>query len=259
MEKSNTYADRTYHEITDIRDRRKIERIRNIIPDDVHTIIDVGCGNGLITNELDKDFDILGVDINLSKLEYVRAPKLQASCDNIPRPDQSFDLVFSSEMIEHLPDDLFTRTLKEFERLSSKYILITVPNREPLHKLQVRCKNCGMNYHKNGHLQRFTENRLTELFPGWEIIFVEAFGKPVRDYSKSIASLKHQWVPPEAWLPPHWVKTQGVPYHYCIHCGHKNQTKPRFHPLGFFLDSLNTLISRKYPSHLMILLKRNTA
>ena len=256
MEQTNTYANREYNEITDIRDQRKVERIRKVIPKDVSSIIDIGCGNGLITNELEKDYDILGVDINASKLHFVRAPKIQASCDEIPKPDQSFDLVFSSEMIEHLPDDLYARTLKEFERLSRKYILLTVPNREPLHKLQVRCTHCGKMYHKNGHLQHFSLESIHELFPAWEVIYLEEFGKPSRDYKKTLARLKHQLTPPAAWIPSHWVKSQGVPYHFCIYCGGRNETKPRFNLLAFLLDSLNTLVSSKHPGHLMICLKR---
>ncbi len=258
MEEPNVYANRTYTEITDIRDQRKVDRIRAVIPDDVRSIIDIGCGNGLITNELARDFDVLGADINASKLEFVNAPHIQASCDQIPRPDHSFDLVFSSEMIEHLPDKLFLRTLEEFERLSRKYILITVPNNEPLHKLQVQCEKCHKRYHKNGHLQSFTKGSIKKLFPSWKIVKLEEFGKPVRGYKKWLADLKHTFTPPESWIPSHWVKTQGVPYHFCLHCGAKNHIRSRYHVLSFILDSFNTLISPKFPSHLLICLERKS-
>jgi SAM-dependent methyltransferase len=253
------YAKRKYEEITDIRDQKKLHRILEIIPEDVKTIIDIGCGNGLMTNELGKTYDILGVDINKSKLQYVTVPHLQASCDAIPKPAQSFDLVFSSEMIEHLPDELFLNTLKEFERLSRKYILITVPNREPLYKLTVKCNQCDKTYHKNGHLQRFNKESIISLFPDWQILALEEFGKPVRSYKKFLADIKHQLAPAKSWIPAHWIKTQGVPYHFCIHCGHKNELKPHFHPVSFAADSINTLLSSRHPSHLMILLQRKTA
>lgn len=252
------YAERKYEEITDIRDQKKLRRILEVIPDQVKTVIDIGCGNGLMTNELGKTYDILGVDINESKLQYVTVPHLKASCDAIPKPDQSFDLVFSSEMIEHLPDLLFLNTLKEFDRLSKKYILITVPNREPLHKLLVKCNNCGKTYHKNGHLQRFSKESIISLFPDWQILTLEEFGKPVRSYKKFLADLKHELAPSKSWIPAHWIKTQGVPYHFCIHCGYKNELKPHFHPVSFATDSINSLLSSRHPSHLMILLQRKT-
>ncbi len=257
MDSKNTYAERTYTEITDIRDKQKLDRLLGVIPDEVKTIVDIGCGNGLITNELHKSFDVLGADINASKLRFVKAPHIQASCDAIPRPDKSFDLVFSSEMIEHLPDDLFDRTLREFERLSKHYILITVPNREPLHKLQVRCNQCGRVYHKNGHLQNFSKESIAGLFPGWKVAALQEFGKPVRGYKKYLARLKHQLTPPQAWIPSHWIKSQGVPYHFCIHCGARNELKGAFNPIAFAIDSVNTLISAKHPSHLLILLRKN--
>ena len=210
----NTYQQREYQEITDIYDPRKVQELFSIIPASVRTIIDIGCGNGLITNELNKRFDVLGVDVNASKLQYVHGKKLQAACDEIPRPDHSFDLVFSSEMLEHLPDDVFERTLKEFERLAKDYILITVPNNEDLDKLLVHCENCGKNYHKNGHLRSFTLNSFKGRISGFEPIDERLYGKRVRKYSPLLAKLKHSLTPPRSWIPSHWVNTMGVSYHF---------------------------------------------
>lgn len=250
------YKNREYDQITDIQDQKKIERLLSIIPDDVKNIIDIGCGNGLITNELNRYFKVLGVDINASKLKYVEGPSLQSSCDEIDRPDQSFDLVFSSEMIEHLEDDLLHAALKEMDRLSKKYILITVPNKEPLHKLQVKCEACGAIYHKNGHLHSFTLEKLDSLHPNWKVLEKIEYGRKMRNYKKSLATIKHKVAPPSAWIPKQWVKSQGVNQSFCTKCGHKNILAPKFHPLAFGIDALNTVTSPKFLSHLMVLFEK---
>ena len=241
----NPYAERQYSEITDIRDQKKLDLLAEVIPDEVKTIADIGCGNGLITNILHKNYEVLGVDINASKLQYVEAPVLQSSCDAIDRPDRSFDLVFSSEMLEHLPEDLYLRTLQEFERLADKYILITVPYRESLEKLVVKCNSCGRTYHKNGHLRSFNERTLAGVFKHFDLKEVKTFGNGIRSYPDWLAALKHSYVPPSGWIPGYWVKTMGVPYHFCIHCGAKNPLSPKFSPLGFLLDGFNRIFSPK--------------
>jgi len=45
----------------DLRD--KINLVIDYIPEDVKTILDVGCGNGVITNELAKRYKVTGVDM----------------------------------------------------------------------------------------------------------------------------------------------------------------------------------------------------
>ncbi|MTI22749.1 class I SAM-dependent methyltransferase [Fulvivirga sp. RKSG066] len=250
------YENRSYESVTDIRNKNKVDKLFKLIPEDVNTVIDIGCGNGLITNELGKHYDVLGVDINESKLKFVETNKLKSSCDSIPKPDKSFDMVFSSEMIEHLDDDLFNRTMNEFDRLSKKYILITIPNKEPLHKLVVKCKNCHKLYHKNGHLRSFDTNSVKSLHPNWEVITTEEFGGNVRNYHKSLASLKHKLTPADSWIPNYWIKNQGVNYHFCIHCIHKNELKYRFHPISFALDTLNIMTTGKSKSHLLALFKK---
>ncbi|MEJ2005069.1 MAG: class I SAM-dependent methyltransferase, partial [Cyclobacteriaceae bacterium] len=227
-----SYASREYTEITDIRDPEKIRILLDLIPDDVHSIIDIGCGNGLITNKLNEKYNVLGCDVNSSKLRYVKGPKLQASCDDIPREDRSFDMVFSSEMLEHLPERLYRDTLKEFSRLAESYVLITVPYNEDLHKLEVKCGSCGQIYHKNGHLRSFDETSFNDKFSGFKTVYTSLYGKPVRKYIRWLADLKHSLTPPNAWIPKHWVITMGVNYHFCIHCGHRNELKPVFNPFA---------------------------
>ena len=137
---------------------QKTEFLKKVIPPDVKSVIDIGCGNGLITRELKNIFPVVvGCDISAEALSFIEGETICSSCDSIPVSDQSFDLVFSSEMIEHLDDTVLKGAISEMSRISRKYILITVPNSEVMAGAEVKCNICGCVFHQSGHLQRFTE------------------------------------------------------------------------------------------------------
>ncbi|MBL6448334.1 class I SAM-dependent methyltransferase [Fulvivirga sp. 29W222] len=254
----SNYAQRTYEEIIDIKDDKKVKVIKQLIPKDVKTIVDIGCGNGLITNQLAATYDILGVDINPTKLKHVKTKTLESSCNKIELPDKSFDLVFSSELLEHLPEQLLRETLSEFERLSKKYILITVPNKESLIKLMVKCDSCKKLYHKNGHLHSFDFKTLDVMFTDFRILEKMEFGPLIRAYNNILGKTKHALTPASSWIPKFWSKKQGISYTYCLHCGKKNETKHRFHPIAFGLDMINLALSKKNKSQLIALFERKS-
>lgn len=53
----------------------KIAKVLEFIPEDVSSIIDVGCGNGVITNILAQHFDVTAVDRSQQALSHVNAKK----------------------------------------------------------------------------------------------------------------------------------------------------------------------------------------
>jgi len=137
--------------------------IIKLIPSDVVTILDAGCGNGAVTNDLSKSWDVLGCDISEAALKNVSAPSVVADLCNLPFNDACFDLVLASDVIEHLPDEIYRQALKELARLSKKYVLIAVPYREILEAAQVTCPACGCRYHAHLHQRIYTEDDLDGL------------------------------------------------------------------------------------------------
>ena len=102
-------SDKKYSEGTEI-DRTSKTYTINMVPDErALTILDVGCGTGLNSQKLAaKGHTIEGVDISEVAVKlYNERGFAGRTCDlavGIPSPSEKYDLVFCSEVIEHIVD-----------------------------------------------------------------------------------------------------------------------------------------------------------
>lgn len=226
--------------------KEKIERVLQIIPKDVQSIIDVGCGNGLITNVLGELYQVIAVDRSPEALKYVKTKKIQASCDKIPLNDKSADMVFSSELLEHLPDEILQDTVAEFKRLSKKYIFITVPNDENPDKLSIQCPKCGYIYNSPNHLRSFDIKKLQSLFPNHKLLTTFTFGRKVRYYNRGVMNLKKHISPAASWIPFYWMEKEKRKT-ICPSCEHIFHNPYKFNALALCCDIINIALSPKKP------------
>jgi SAM-dependent methyltransferase len=127
--------------------------------------LDAGCGNGYLASRLAEPVKHgWGTDLSLARLR--EAAKLfpnvsftRASIFEQPFRDHSFDLVTAVEVVEHLETP--PRAIMELKRLTSRYILVTVPYRGALQLLH--CPHCNKSYYHDGHVQSFDEERMAGL------------------------------------------------------------------------------------------------
>lgn len=143
------------------------ERVRitiSMIPRDVRSIIDAGCGDGRVTNKLLEFYNVVGFDSSKTALKHVKCEKIRGGSDYIPFKDNTFDLVLATELLEHLNDDIYKKTLKEFERISRRYILASVPHKEKPYETYVKCKDCGNIYSAYYHQRYFDEKKNSNLY-----------------------------------------------------------------------------------------------
>ncbi len=101
-----------------------IERVAKIAGEKEFSILDVGCGDGVALWLLSKRLPhakLSGVEpvpeaLAVAKMMIPKADVRQSSADSLPFPDASFDIVISSDVIEHVenPDTM----LKEIHRVA---------------------------------------------------------------------------------------------------------------------------------------------
>lgn len=156
----------------------RLDLVNKIIPSNVKTILDVGCGSGALTNYFDNNrYEITGLDRSKEALKHYKHNKIEGSVDRLPFADNSFDLVICSDVLEHLPSDILKKTIDELKRVSGKYLLIISPNNEELLQNSTQCKKCGTIYHINNHLHSFNIDNLKQMFvDDFDINLISYFG-----------------------------------------------------------------------------------
>ena len=102
------------------------------------TFLDVGCGEGVLTQRWAARIDgpVVGIDLDDPQLhaewEQRTAPNLSyrvMKAENLPFGDAEFDVATAIEVLEHVPDP--EHTVAEMARVASGHLIVSVP-REPL-------------------------------------------------------------------------------------------------------------------------------
>lgn len=100
-----------------------------LLPKDA-LIIDIGCGNGYFTYYLSKLSQTIGIDFSYNMLKQNPCENLfQASSTKLPFKDNSFNMVFCSNLLHHLENWELDQTLLEMKRISKQYVVLSEPNR----------------------------------------------------------------------------------------------------------------------------------
>lgn len=114
-------------------------RILKDLATQANTILDLGCGEGSRLNKLSGRSSMVGVDfsqtaIELAKKNYPRINFIKADLEKIPLKDNSFDLVYSAFVLEHLtnPETVLHEAIRLVKN-NGKIVLIApnygAPNR----------------------------------------------------------------------------------------------------------------------------------
>lgn len=153
----------------------RLNKIIDIIPEDVLSLLDVGYGNGVFLHLLQsKRKGIYSVGLERSKIAVEVAYKnfnvkvIEGDVSSLPFKDREFDCITALEVIEHLPYGVYEKAINEFERVSKKYIIISVPYKDNLALTQ--CPYCGCKFNPNFHFRRFDERVIKSLFSNFKLV-----------------------------------------------------------------------------------------
>ncbi len=82
--------------------QQRIEHTLELVPSEVYTVLDVGFGDGTVSNQLVAEgLKVTGADLSIQALKYFEGKGVLASIDRLTFPDRCFDLVVFAEVLEH--------------------------------------------------------------------------------------------------------------------------------------------------------------
>lgn len=144
-----------------------IKKTIRILPK--NTLLDVGCGNGYFTYHLAKLCDVTGLDFSEQMLKINPHHKLiQGDAESLPFKDNSFDIVFCSNLLHHLKNP--QTAVREMWRVAKNYVILSEPNRNnPLMLLFGLIKK-----EERGSL-KFTKNYMNKLATKASLIMLKSF------------------------------------------------------------------------------------
>lgn len=129
------------------------------------TVLDAGCGRGdVVAHLLRKGYEARGVEVSqfaVQNGEVVTGEVLQGDLASLPFPDRHFDLVFSSEVLEHIPADQIPKVARELVRVCGRRLFLTISLRPSSQNNAFHCTLRSRNW--------------------WEQRFIEAGAQPVSD------------------------------------------------------------------------------
>ncbi len=202
-------------------EKERIFEIIKIIPSDTKSILDVGCGNGFFVNTLSNTFSnrfnrVIGLDPSKEALKYVKTEKTCGTITELPFENESFDLVTSLEVLEHLPHEDYNRGISELKRVSRKHIIITVPNNQDLKTSLVMCPQCFCWFNPDYHTRNFNQEYLEKLFIGFKPVEIKEIGPLIKYRSYNHFMLAYYFV---------WKKPVPPTHSICPQCGYQRKVR----------------------------------
>lgn len=139
-------------------------------------VLEVGCGSGHFTNMIKTYYptcEVYGIDLDDNNIKFAKNESKKLNIDvhyqvadvkHLPFEDNSFDIVFSHTLIEHLPFDDFIKEQKRVLKKGGKLIIMRVDmvkkNDKPFMYLEDEINQVysGISYPKNTNVGGYLED-----------------------------------------------------------------------------------------------------
>jgi SAM-dependent methyltransferase len=256
MEYKKTVTDFATHRNA-FRERERVRNLMEMVPKGGGSVLDAGARDGRVSVLLADHFEtVTALDQNNPTVRHRKVTTVQGDITSLKFPDNSFDCVICTEVLEHVPERLLEKACSELQRVAQKYLLVGVPYRQDLRVSRTTCNLCGGKNPPWGHVNAFDEERLKQLFPGLEIETISSVST-TRAVTNSVSTLLMDWA--------------GNPYgtydqeESCIHCGARLRPPPPRNlfqrgctRLAFWLNEAQERFAPSRPNWIHILFRKPT-
>ncbi|MBC7898541.1 MAG: class I SAM-dependent methyltransferase [Saprospiraceae bacterium] len=152
--------------------------LMRLVPGGGKTAIDVGARDGHFSTLLAGKYEtVTALDLVQPSIFHDNVHCVQGDASNLAFDDNSFDLVFCAEVLEHMPSHLLAKACFELGRVSKEHLIIGVPYKQDIRIGRTTCYTCGKENPPFGHINTFDEKRLAKLFPHFKTADISLVGK----------------------------------------------------------------------------------
>lgn len=92
---------------------------------DVTSILEIGPGSKLVSDELIKE----GYKVTTTDFDPTVNPDVVSDVRDLPFDPHSFDCIMACQILEHIPYSEFEKVIADFARMSTRYVIISLPER----------------------------------------------------------------------------------------------------------------------------------
>ena len=220
------------------------------------SVLDVGARDGHVSRMLLERFEsVTALDLEKPAISDERITCVQGNITNLEFPSDTFDVVLCAEVLEHILPDQLPRACQELMRVAKSWLVIGVPYKQDIRVGRTTCAQCSGINPPWGHVNRFDEDRLKELFAGYEFEAITFVGES-REHTNWLSTVLMDWAG-----NPYGTYSQEEP---CIFCGGKvGSRRPMgiqekvLAKLGVWVQRVCSLWQRSHPNwiHLRIVKK----
>lgn len=161
------------------------------VPEDARTTLEVGCGEGVFSEEIKKrlgsevwgiEYDSVAAEKARNKLDAVLHGDVVVLLDQLP--DHYFDCIVFNDVLEHLADPFILLTKTKVKLSDHGVIVASIPNVRHISVLKELLIDKNWRYEDAGildktHLRFFTKKSILEMFDGlgFDVIRIEGINK----------------------------------------------------------------------------------
>lgn len=158
---------KAYHESQS--EQARITNLFAVVPKGHSTVLEIGARDGYISGILTGYFEeVTALDLEKPAFTIDRVHPVKGDVTQLEYPNDRFDVVFCTEVLEHIPPLLLPKACNEIARVARHAAVIGVPYRQDIRLGRTTCRSCGAKNPPWGHLNSFDENRLKQLFKGMQ-------------------------------------------------------------------------------------------
>jgi ubiquinone/menaquinone biosynthesis C-methylase UbiE len=232
----------------------RIERVLDMLPKSATRVLEIGSRHGAMTRSLAEIFeDVTALDLEKPPFAMDHVTPVRGDVRNIQFPDNSFDCVVCTEVLEHVPE--FAAGAREIRRVARSHILVGVPYRQDIRIGRTTCLACGKISPPWGHVNSFDEEKITQAFEGVQVTAIEYVGE-----TRERTNLVSVWLQDIARNPYGIYYDEGM----CTHCGSKLKRPSRGSlirrtagVLGLRTQALQSALAQSRPIWMLLLFEKH--